>query len=214
MREAVILTVHNRDTRVIANTLWWLFQNDLSDTDVIVLNDRSDPDCMLGLKNVAAAIGFGDELKIVDMPDYDAYRTTDGHNNPAIANNRALQELTDEHGVVWFLSSDCMLPPNALSSGRQWIPRGIWVPRTVDIATGQEFCGSSRPFPMMWMVGMLRETLEKIEWFDEEYCKGMAFEDNDFMGRAGLAASKIIIDCSVTQFHQSHDQLYLDDGGE
>lgn len=209
MKDSVILTVCDREPVQLMNTLLWLTRNDLTDTEIIIVNDRSEQD-LSWLKTYCG------NLPVVwhDMEPYEAYRIGN-HNNPAKANNEALKLCTGER--VFWLSSDCILPPLALQKARKIVDAGaVYVPRVQDISGSygfHEFCGPKRIFPMMWFVGCRLSDCLAIGGFDEEYLKGMAYEDNDFMGRLALQVGSIVYDFDTTVIHQSHPAAYLSDGG-
>ena len=208
MRDNIILTLFDRQPVQLMNTLLWLTRNDLTDTQLVIVNDGSTQD----LSWVKTYLG---DVPYVwhDMEPYEAYRIGQ-HNNPAKANNEALKLCTGER--VFWLSSDCILPPHALERARKIVDSGaIYVPRVQDIAGYEklmyEFNGPTRFHPMMWFVGCRLEDCLAIGGFDEEFIKGMAYEDNDFMGRLALQVGKLVFDFDTTVIHQSHPIVYLSD---
>lgn len=211
--EAVILTVHNRQPLVISNTLASIAKNDLTDTEVFFFDDRSSREWASYYRTLKAAFPEG-KLHYVKMTAKAEYTLADDHQNPAALNNRAVEWVAKEGADwIWWVSSDMILAPQALSTGRMYREGAVWVPRTIDLDTAYTFCGHSRPFPMMWLVASSVADHNAIGGFDEEYCKGMAFEDTDYMGRLLNYKRKCIIDESVTCWHQSHDAKYMSDEG-
>lgn len=208
VKDTVILTVYNRPELMLSNTLMALARNDLTDTEILVVDDGSDIDytpLMDAFEQMP--IRWIRRDTVVERPQ--TYHI-DGHNNPAYVNNEAIEEARGEN-LLW-LSSDVWLPPNALDRARKW-DRAVWVPRTVDLDTAEEFCGEHRTFPMCWAVYCSRQMCLDCGGFDEAYLLGMAFEDNDFMARLASIGGKLIVDLSVTAWHQSHEQVaYSDDG--
>lgn len=206
--DLVIITVYNRPRWMLENVLRQLQKNDLTDTRVLIVDDGST--C---------------EFYPLDLPDYhlikastiearpDTYQIG-GHNNPAYVNNVALA-WAKEHGArrLFFLSSDVLLPPNTLTRARKYVDKGCcYVPSVVDIDTSQLFLGSQRMFPMMWFYALPAAVADAAGPFDEEFLKGMAFEDNDWTGRTALEAGKMALDESVIALHQSHPGVaYSDD---
>jgi GT2 family glycosyltransferase len=211
VKDSVILTVYNRDITIMLNTLVSLRKNNLEeDTEVLFVDDGSTEDYEDLIEMAQEWAGY--PLRYLRAPEYEAYRINGGHNNPAIVNNWALTQAQGER--IFFLSSDVMLPPHAMDAARAWVDRGaIYTPRTLDMDSGNVYCGRDRPYPMMWFVGCRKADIDAIGGFDEKFCEGMAFEDNDFMGRLFQHVGKLIIDLAVTAFHQSHAQVYTQDEG-
>lgn len=212
IKDSVVLTLHNREALTLWNVLYALLANDLTATELVIIDDGSDEDHAAINED---CVGF---LKAQGIPHqferitpYEAYRIN-GHNNPARVNNRALELVRGER-VVW-LSSDVIVPPHTLHHMRRFVAsEAVWVPQVVDMATGAIFLGPQRVFPMMWCVGAPAEVCKELR-FDEEYLKGMAFEDNDFMGRLAVKVGRIIFDWEVLTFHQSHPQVAYSDNLE
>jgi len=209
IKDSVVLTLHNRDHLTIWNVLRALMGNDLTDTEIVLIDDGSDE---AHTPIYAAVCEFLTQREIpfqyVEMEPYEAYRIA-GHNNPAHANNRALELVRGER-LVW-LSSDVIIPPNTLAHMRRFEPSAaVWVPQVLDMATGMVWNGPQRYFPMMWCVAASAKLCKELR-FDEEYLKGMAFEDNDFMGRLAVRTGAIVFDWEVLTFHQSHAQTAYSD---
>jgi hypothetical protein len=212
--DAIILTVFNRPQLTLVNTLNALSKCNLADTTILVVDDGSDTNDDLH----DVLITF-DSLPIVtkrtcsqDLPG--AY-AIGGHTNPAAANNLAL-DWCKENGVsrIFWLSSDCIVPPSILDKARQLdLDKYVYVPSTMDIDTSKVFCGKDRQFPMCWFVGTTLAACEKAGRFDENYLKGMGFEDNDFMARLCASTGRLVLDVSTWIFHQSHEATYYSDEG-
>ncbi len=214
-KDAVLLTVFNRPPAVLINTLHGLLRNDLAETSVIVIDDGSTIDYS-GVK------GFldGDGAKSVEWIRIDTVKErqgtyhVDGCNNPAYAFNRALRKARSlDAKRIFVMSSDCIVPAHALEHFRGWVDRDF-VPfaRTVDQDTQAEYCSSRRIWPLYWLMGAKTEWLDAIGGWDEEYLKGIAFEDNDFSARLFDQVKKFVIDDAVTVIHQSHPRNeYSDD---
>lgn len=206
--DLVILTVYNRPRWMLENVLRQLQKNDLTDTQVLIVDDGST--C---------------EFYPLSLPDYHLIKTSTiearpdtyqigGHNNPAYVNNVALAWAKDNGAQrLFFLSSDVLLPPTALTRARSYIDKGYcYVPTVLDIDSGTLFCGGQRVWPMMWFFGLSGAVADKAGPFDEEFLRGMAFEDNDWTGRTALEAGKLALDESVIALHQSHPGVaYSDD---
>ncbi len=207
--DLVILTVYNRPRWMLENVLRQLQKNDLTDTQVLVVDDGSTE----GYDWLGSVIDHtyieADTMKA--RPD--TYQIGN-HNNPAYVNNVALGwAKQNEARRIFFLSSDVLLPPHALARAREYIDTGYcYVPTVLDIDSAALFCGGQRVWPMMWFFGVSAEVADEAGPFDEEFLKGMAFEDNDWTGRATLAAGKLALDEKLIAFHQSHPQVaYSDD---
>lgn len=212
-KDTVILTVFDRPEVALINALSQLGKNDLHETEILILDDGSRVD----YSDVWASLDML-PLRVVRLEPGDYPEGTlafDGHNNPAFANNFALAHLPADCERVFWLSSDTMLPADALARAREAVDAGaIYAMKVLNLDDGQEYLGPSRMFPMMWFVGCRREDVRAIGGFDEEYVRGMAFEDCDFMGRLFLRTGRLTIDAARTAVHQSHPAVYTSDGGE
>lgn len=207
MRNSVLLTLFDRDEITLLNTLRALTKNTLEDTEILLADDGSSIDYS-ALEETFSPMPLR-WLRHSTLEHRPETYNIEGHNNPAHVNNWLLDQVDSER--VLFLSSDVILPPHALGRAFSWDPSAIWSAYTVDMDSGVMFCGSSRPYPMMWAVAMETKVARSVR-FDERYCDGMAFEDNDFMGRAALEVGRIVLDGGVLDFHQSHENVaYSDD---
>ena len=211
MKDTIILTVFNRPELMLLNTFMGIANNDLSDTEILVVDDGSTidyTDFQATLEGLP--IRWLRRSTVHECPN--TYNLG-GHNNPAYVNNIAMNEAKGEN--LFWLSSDVILPPHALDRARRWNPNDVvWVPRTVDMDTAKEFCGPERVFPMCWGVYTTKEHCVLAGGLDERYIEGMAFEDNDFMARLAQRTGKLIVDLGVTVWHQSHAQVATSDGGD
>jgi len=86
-----------------------------------------------------------------------------------------------------------------------------WMPMVVDMDTATQFLGSDRLAPYGWLYGIHRKHMESIGGWDEEYMKGLAFDDNDIMARLALEVGRFVIDGNCTVWHQSHPQVAYSD---
>jgi len=211
----VVMTVYNRPYMVLMNTFIALARALKPGCKVLVIDDGSDKDFMRDYKEIRSIVeewGVPLEWKRIstsnDRPE--TYHI-DGHNNPAYVNNRAL-EMTDTEDLCW-LSSDCIVPPNAFEVIEKYdLSTTVVTTRVIDLDTAAVFLGASRLFPMCWFLTMKTAHCREIGGFDEEFIKGMAYEDNDFAGRLCLHVGKLAIDQSATVWHQSHPPAaYSDD---
>ena len=67
-----------------------------------------------------------------------------------------------------------------------------------------------RVVPLGWFYATARKNLPG---WDEEYLRGMAFEDNDVMARLGMS-TRVVIDLTTIGWHQSHPQQAYSDEWE
>ena len=84
------------------------------------------------------------------------------------------------------------------------------MPCVTDLDTNQEYLGNSRMAPFGWFYGVHRKHLEAVGW-DEQYLKGIAFEDNDVMARLGIQVGRFVVDRSCRVWHQSHPPVAYSD---
>lgn len=211
---SVILTVHDRPDLTLMNVMFALKKCELKDYEILCVDDGSDLDyselVSLWRDDWKLPIRWERIPTLEHRPD--TYHIG-GHKNPAFVNNRAI-ELARGRDLVW-LSSDCIVPPFIFDRMAKWdLSETNYCARVVDIDTNAEWCGPSRIFPMCWFLGCSKANVEAIGGYDEEYLKGMAFEDNDFTGRLAAHTGRLVIDQGATVFHQSHPQVAYSDGGE
>ena len=198
--ESILVTVFNREHEVLMNLFRWLNASDLSDSEIILVDDQSTYDYgwLEAYKSLMP-------IKVFKMDGYPAFRTENGANGPSKAFNRALQEASGEK--VCILSSDMIVPARVLAKARQdYDPNSIWCPMTMDLETSNEYCGPHRVFPMPWMLYTSREKVIEAGGWDENFLFGSCWDDNDFVGRLALVANKITCDWGSAAWHQSHYQ--------
>lgn len=215
---AVVLTLHNRPANVLERTLDGLLGPDIGDTlSLVVVDDGSDAEHRQGYQPLRKRI---EEAEIpcewIEHSTLEHRPETyhiDGHNNPAYVNNVALQAIAAMQAPrCLLLSSDVVLAPQALETALIWPRETIVSAQIVDSARGAVLNSSRRPWPMCWFVLCDTEAICEVG-FDEEYLKGMAFEDNDFMGRLFLRQGHLAIDDAVLGVHQAHPQTAYSDKG-
>lgn len=197
------MTVCDREPEILMNTFRWLGCSDLSESEIIVVNDGSVYDYSFVEPVYASRM----PIRWVKMDPYEAFRTgeSENYNNPAKAFNRALQEAQGERVII--LSSDVIVPPVVLLKARKQYAEGqVWCPMVVDLGSSQEYCGPHRVFPMPWMLQMPRELILRAGGWDEAYLHGLCFEDNDLLGRLALTCEKLVCDWGSVVWHQSHYQ--------
>ena len=209
MKFSVIMTVYNRPQLALMNTLSKLGANDFSDGEVIIVDDGST------LPYEPLVSTFADHIPIrwerVDtVADREGTYNIDGHNNPAYAANCGLEMAKGE--FIFWMSSDVMLPPQIIHRAFDLnLEQVAWMPCVVDLDTNQTYLGPDRMVPLGWFYGVHRKHLEEIGGWDEEYLKGIAFEDNDIMCRLGHQVGRFVIDKQVVAWHQSHPQTAYSD---
>ena len=207
-RTSVLMTLFDRDPHEFQNVLHQLRKNDLTSTEVVIVDDGSTKD----YSRIRSYIEQNKmpvkwvRLEKSDYPDY-TYRIGENYNNPVLAWNTALDNASGD--IVVTLGSDILLPANALKRAKT-PARGIWCCGVVDIDTGVEYLGRSRVAPYGWFMSWNR-VYHDVRW-DLEYLRGMAFDDNDFSATLALSAGSVDIDLSVTAFHQSHEATAYSDG--
>ena len=201
-KHSIIMTVWNREPEVLLATLRALSRCDLSDSEVVLVNDRSDMDySWIRAYAEPRLAGF----RWIDLEPYEAFRIAGGFNNPARAFNAALLAATGDNLVI--LSSDVLMPPKTFERIRRFdLSEMAVTPLVTDLESGMQYCGPMRLFPMPWCLAARREHALDINGWDENYLRGMCYEDNDFVGRLVMRAKRFVADWSVVAYHQSHDQ--------
>lgn len=206
-RTSVLMTLFDRDSREFQNVLAQLRKQDLSSTEIIIVDDGSTKD----YSRIQSYIHQNEmptrwiRLEKKHYPDH-TYRIGD-YNNPTLAWNTALD--ASQGDIIVILASDLLLPKNALKRAKT-PGKSVWCCGVVDIDSGIEYLGRSRVAPLGWFMSWNRE-YHDVRW-DEEYLRGMAYDDNDFTGRLALSSKRIDIDLTVTAYHQSHYATAYSDG--
>lgn len=203
-----ILSVYNRQPIVLHRTLMALVnQKDKVRLGLVIVDDGSDEEFRFSYRRMR------DELKTLfplvwletsTLKERPETYHINGHNNPAYCTNLAIEEAAKMGAErLLLLSSDIVLDQNSLSFALKHSPDEVVVGQTMDSNSHTIFCRSDRIWPMCWFVlagtGHIAQTK-----FDEEYLKGMAFEDNDFMGRMLLRTERMVIDDTILCLHQTH----------
>lgn len=200
VKESIIMTVYDREPEVLLNTFRWLSLSDLSESEIIVIDDCS----------TMTYEWLGPYLKELPtrwlrMEPYECCKIDGNYNNPAKAFNQALLEARGER--VAIMSSDVIVPPRVLEAARKaYDGDTVWCPMVIDLATSMEYCGPHRQFPMPWFLYAPRQLCVDAGGWDENYLLGMCFEDNDFVGRLALECRGIQFDWNQVVWHQSHFQ--------
>ena len=206
--DTVILTVFNREPLLLMNTLQWLCRNDLTDTEILVVDDGSTIDYTHIQKSLHGVPIRWERIETLqEVPD--CYHI-DGHKNAAHANNRAIEMARGDN--LFFLSSDVMLPPHALERAREWdLDRYPYLGSCINMHDNTVYIGEERFFPIMCFVGVSKALCERVGGFDKNLMYGMAFDDNDFMTKAALDTGHLVLDKEVTGFHQWHPPTAYED---
>lgn len=202
------MTLYNRPQLMLLNTLTKLGNNDWTDGEIVVVDDGSTAPYEPMFK---AFQGLPLRYERVDtLKDRPGTYSLDGYNNPAYASNCAL-EISRGDFIFW-MSSDIMVSPSIIHRAFQLdLERVAWMPCVVNMDDNATYLGPDRIAPFGWFYGVHRSHLEAVKW-DEEYLKGIAFEDNDTMARLALRVGRFVIDKSCVVWHQSHEQrAYSDD---
>lgn len=199
------MTVHDREPEVLLACLRSLHRSGLSDSEIVIVNDRSALDYSWIREYAGPRFA---SVKWVPAGAYEGFRI-DGYGNPAHAFNMGLEQATGDCLVV--MSSDVVVTPNAVKSlERFWTPETLWTPKVIDMDSFKEYCGPTRPFPMPWMLAMPTKIAQEIGGWDESFLMGFCFEDNDFVGRIALRLGVIRCDWDAVVYHQSHVQPAYD----
>lgn len=212
---AVILTVYNRPLDVLKRTLATLLLPSRAKLQLVVVDDGSDEEHRAAYaplrEELCQKLGaqWRETSTIEKRPE--TYHI-DGHNNPAYVNNVAI-DMAALSGArrTLFLSSDTMVGDGAIDRAFSHPEDTVVIARTVDSLRGTVFCQSSQVWPMCWFVLAPTSSAVRVR-FDEEYLKGMAFEDNDFQGRLFLDVGRMVVDDSVGCLHQAHLPIAYSDG--
>lgn len=207
------MTVYNRPQVALVNTLNALGKNDLADTEILVVDDGSTA---LYEPLLAAYKGLVRYERIDTCKDRPAAYNINGLNNPAYANNRAVELAKGE--TICFMSSDTIIQARTLTMLKSMTLRKIaWMPCVVDVddfsmfSARGHYLSPARLAPFGWFYATHRANFEAVRW-DEEYLNGIAFEDNDFMARLALHVGRFVVDTDCIAFHQSHPPSAYSDG--
>jgi glycosyltransferase involved in cell wall biosynthesis len=209
------MTVFNRSQVVLINTINALGKTDMRDTEIVIVDDGStfnyDP-LIEAYAREGLPITWFTVDTVKDRPETYRMEPKEGgnYNNPAYAYNQVVERCRGDY--IFGMSSDCIVQPQALSLARTFnLDNIVWMPCITDLDTGQEYLGPNRLAPFGWFFGTAKKNVTDVGW-DEEYLKGIAFEDNDFMGRLGLHVGRMVVDGRCMGWHQSHQQqAYSDD---
>lgn len=214
VKTSVVMTVFDRPIEVLLRTLRGLYECDLTDTQVVIVNDGSN----LSYKSIHGYVKEMFEHGLwFDMAEYEAFRLKDGTNSPSRAFNQAVSLAEGDNLIV--MSSDVLVPPKTMEVAKKRdFSKGIWTPYVEDtygnLNIGREYCGPKRLFPMPWFLGVSKSHLLDVGGWDENYLRGLCFEDNDLVGRLALKSGRFIGDWSVKVYHQGHHQIAYEIGDD
>jgi glycosyltransferase involved in cell wall biosynthesis len=207
VKKSIIMTVYDRPQIVLINTLSNLGKNDLRDVEIVIVDDGSNlpyKDLLAAYKDSPVRYERVDTLK--DRPD--TYNIK-GFNNPAYAMNCGIELAQGEE--LYFMSSDVMIPPSTLTAAAEMdLDKVVWMPCVVDMDSNTTYLGPDRLAPLGWFFGTTRKNIEAVRW-DEEYLKGIACEDNDFMARLALHVGRFVCETALIAWHQSHPPMAYSD---
>jgi glycosyltransferase involved in cell wall biosynthesis len=209
------MTVFNRPVRVLWNTLHALKQNNLKNCEILIVDDGStiDYECQ---KQFCDQYEMPVRWMRIEASEYPEWTYTIPHpdggviNNPALAMNRAIAEANGKR--LMFLSSDCMIPKFAVDQAKKCSDY-YWIASVMDQASNIMYVCDQRPVPLHFFSSCKKEHVEAIGGFDENYLRGIAYEDNDFGVRLGLYCRHVVFDQEVMVVHQSHPPLSYSDKG-
>lgn len=207
----VLTSVFRRDLRIFDNTIFKVRQA-FPEAEMCIWVDDHSGEPYTELYAGVDKLHFGVGSALSAIPD--AYHI-DEHKNPAWAMNQCLKLANEKTDSDWLLliGSDVLVSPLFKpvweSFGKM---DSLWVPRVVDMDTAAQWCWTGRLWPMTWCVLTKREWLNDVGGWDENLMRGMAFDDNDLMGRLMQRVGRLVIDDRCTAWHQSHPpQAYSDD---
>lgn len=206
-RTSVLMTLFDRPRREFQNVLCQLRKQDLTSTEIIIVDDCSTKDYS-STKSYIQQYEMPVEWIRLEQKDYPDHTYRIGsYNNPVKAWNTALDAANGD--IIVTLASDVMIQKGALRHAKK-PGRGVWCCSIIDMDSGTEYLGRSRIAPYGWFMSWNRE-FNEVRW-DEEYLRGMAFDDNDFSARLALSANRVEINMSIRGFHQSHFPTAYSDG--
>lgn len=200
VRSSILMTVYNRPVKVLEDTLDSVVRSAFGVCDEIVVIDDG------------STVDYGkfenEKIKWVRIEKDPRAYSIDGTNNPARAWNHALEVATGD--IIISMASDCIVPLRGVSAAVDAASKGqFWQCRVINSRNNEEFLGKDRLAPYGWFMAWDR-TRHNLIW-DENYMKGIAFEDNDMTARLAQAFGGVTIDLDVTVTHQSHPQVAYSD---
>ena len=211
MKQCVAFTLYNRPPLVLLNTLGAIGKAALSvpDTEVLIVDDGSN----LDYSEIVEAMSKLMPMRMIrcdTSKERPGTYSINGLNNPAYASNFALQHVDAE--TLFWMSSDIMPTPWVMRDALTMdLSKVVYMPCVVDLDSQCPYLSPDRLTPYGWFMASATQNFRDVGW-DEEYLKGIAFEDNDFTARLAQKVGRFIIDTRWTVWHQSHPQTaYSDD---
>lgn len=204
-KHSILLTVFNRDPEVLGATLKALDANDLSDCEVIVVDDGSAVDYTTVKSCYPHVRWIRMEASEYPADTFMLPHDLGGvYNNPALALNRAIDEAKGERLI--FVGSDCIVPKKGIKRAKKagTLP---WFGTVVERDDRREIMGGERPVPYHWFLSVEKSAVEAIGGFDEEFLKGLACEDDDFGARLALYCGGAAFALNVIVEHQTHSRF-------
>lgn len=209
MRLAILTSVYRRDRFIFEPTIRRARRAFPDATISIWCDDKDAGDYLEQLADeTKSELGVGSALDAVP----DCYHIR-GHKNPSWAMNRAF-DLAKKHDPthLLLLGSDILVSPYFERAFQTFdTDEMLWCPRVVDLDSSAVYACTDRIWPMNWSLLTKRSWFEDIGGFDENFMRGIAFEDNDLTGRLLKQAKFILFDDRVTAWHQSHDPIAYSD---
>ena len=214
MRYSVLLSLHDRDPVDLQKTFKQLAKASSGredDLEFVIIHDapKGTFETVEGLAQI-----FKESVRCpVTIEWYDTIALhknvfhLDTNSNPVAVNNR-LMEIAQGDNLIW-ISSDIIVSPLLFDRIDLHIDPDtglldtVWCSRVIDQDSMAEFCGPTRPFPMMWCVAHPHTG----ERHDLNLLYGFGFDDNDWMARMGLKLGSITIDLCHIAIHQTHGQV-------
>ena len=214
MRYSVLLSLHDRDIVDLQKTFKQLAKADSGRKDVefVICYDFAEGqfDHVETLAEIFAE-SIGDTpctiIRHDTMVENPGVFNLDGHNNPVAVNNALMDEAKGDN-LVW-VSSDMIVSPLLFERiDKHLDPKTdlldtVWCSRVLDQDAMAEFCGPSRPFPMMWCIAHPATG----ERHDLELLNGFGFDDNDWVARMAMKVGSVTIDLLHVAIHQTHGRV-------
>jgi hypothetical protein len=214
VRYSVLLSLHDRDIVDLQKTFKQLAKADSGRNDVefVIAYDFAEGefDHVETLAEIFSE-SIGETpctiIRYDTMAENPGTFNLDGHNNPVAVNN-ALMDAAKGENLVW-VSSDMIVSPLLFERIDKHIDPStglldtVWCSRVLDQDAMAEFCGPSRPFPMMWCIAHPATG----ERHDLELLKGFGFDDNDWVARMAMKTGSVTIDLLHVAIHQTHGRV-------
>ncbi len=212
-RYSILLSLHDRNLIDLQKTFQQLCKMDAdrNDTEYCVVFDFADAQFpeVEELVHILEASLKG-KVKVERYDTVALHPETfhlDTHCNPVAVNNKLMDMATGDN-LLW-ISSDMIVSPLLLDRIDLHIDPdtnlldSVYCSRVIDQDSMSEFCGLTRPFPMMWCVSHPHSG----EGQYLELLKGFGYDDNDWMARMGIKLGSITIDLCHIAIHQTHGKV-------